>query len=45
MTFCVGMFGLDRWHQVGRTVAQLAPALDRMGDVAQGAAAQTSGWP
>ena len=33
-TFRVGLFGLEKWHQVDRTVAQLAGALDRMGLVA-----------
>ena len=31
MTFRVGLFGLEKWHQVDRTVGQLAAALDRMG--------------
>jgi aspartate aminotransferase-like enzyme len=31
MTFRVGLFGLEKWHHVDRTVAQLADALDRMG--------------
>jgi len=30
MTFRVGLFGLEKWHNVDRTVAQLAAALDRM---------------
>ena len=30
-TFCVGLFGLEKWHQVERTVGQLAGALDRIG--------------
>ncbi|MDP2254444.1 MAG: aminotransferase class V-fold PLP-dependent enzyme [Polaromonas sp.] len=34
MTFRVGLFGLEKWHQVDRTVGQLAGALDRMGLVA-----------
>ncbi|MDD5335831.1 MAG: aminotransferase class V-fold PLP-dependent enzyme [Rhodoferax sp.] len=29
-TFRVGLFGLDKWHNVDRTVAQLASALDRI---------------
>ena len=33
-TFRVGLFGLEKWHQADRTVAQLAGALDRMGLVA-----------
>ncbi len=31
MTFRVGLFGLEKWHQVERTVGQLAEALDRIG--------------
>jgi aspartate aminotransferase-like enzyme len=31
MTFRVGLFGLEKWHHVDRTVAQLAAALDRLG--------------
>ena len=31
MTFRVGLFGLEKWHNVDRTVAQLASALDRLG--------------
>jgi len=30
MTFRVGLFGLDKWHNVERTVAQLAAALDKI---------------
>ena len=30
MTFRVGLFGLEKWHNVDRTVAQLATALDRV---------------
>ena len=30
-TFRVGLFGLEKWHHVDRTVAQLADALDRIG--------------
>jgi aspartate aminotransferase-like enzyme len=30
-TFRVGLFGLDKWHNVDRTVGQLAAALDRVG--------------
>ena len=33
-TFRVGLFGLDKWHNVDRTVANLAGALDRIGLVA-----------
>jgi aspartate aminotransferase-like enzyme len=39
-TFRVGLFGLDKWHNVDRTVGQLAAALDRVGvteRVAEGA--------
>jgi aspartate aminotransferase-like enzyme len=31
MSFRVGLFGLEKWHHVDRTVAQLAQALDRIG--------------
>jgi aspartate aminotransferase-like enzyme len=30
-TFRLGLFGLDKWHNVDRTVKQLADALDRIG--------------
>ena len=30
-TFRIGLFGLEKWHHVDRTVAQLAAALDRLG--------------
>jgi aspartate aminotransferase-like enzyme len=30
-TFRLGLFGLDKWHNVDRTVKQLADALDRLG--------------
>ena len=30
MTFRVGLFGLEKLHNVDRTVAQLAAALDRV---------------
>ena len=30
MTFRVGLFGLEKWHHVDRTVAQLAGALDKI---------------
>jgi aspartate aminotransferase-like enzyme len=33
MTFRVGLFGLDKWHNVDKTVANLAGALDRIGVV------------
>jgi aspartate aminotransferase-like enzyme len=32
-TFRIGLFGLEKWHNVDRTVAQLAAALDRVGIV------------
>src|SRR4051812_34101525 len=38
-TFRVGLFGLDKWHNVDRTVQQLAEALDRAGIPAQRKAA------
>jgi aspartate aminotransferase-like enzyme len=38
-TFRLGLFGLDKWHNVDRTVQQLAGALDRIGIVAQKKAA------
>ncbi len=31
MTFRVGLFGLDKLHNVDRTVATLADALDKLG--------------
>ncbi|WP_426147942.1 aminotransferase class V-fold PLP-dependent enzyme [Polaromonas sp. DSR2-3-2] len=31
MTFRVGLFGLEKWHQVERTVGQLAEALEGIG--------------
>ena len=30
-TFRIGLFGLEKWHNVDRTVAQLAAALDHLG--------------
>jgi aspartate aminotransferase-like enzyme len=30
MTFRIGLFGLEKWHNVDRTVGQLAAALDRV---------------
>ena len=33
MTFRIGLFGLDKWHNVDKTVANLAGALDRIGVV------------
>jgi aspartate aminotransferase-like enzyme len=38
-TFRLGLFGLDKWHHVDRTVKSLADALDRIGVVAQKKAA------
>lgn len=38
MTFRVGLFGLEKWHHVNRTVSQLAAALDSLGLVAPAAA-------
>ena len=38
-TFRVGLFGLEKWHHVDRTVKQLAQALDRIGLVAPAKAA------
>jgi aspartate aminotransferase-like enzyme len=40
MTFRVGLFGLEKWHHVDRTVAQLAAALDHIGLGAPKAQAQ-----
>ena len=40
MTFRVGLFGLEKWHHVDRTVAHLAAALDRLGIVAKAAVAE-----
>ena len=34
MTFRVGLFGLEKWHHVDRTVGQLTAALERIGVVA-----------
>ena len=31
MTFRIGLFGLEKWHNVDRTVGQLSAALDRLG--------------
>ena len=31
MTFRIGLFGLEKWHNVDRTVGQLSDALDRLG--------------
>ena len=33
MTFRIGLFGLDKWHNVDQTVAHLSDALDRLGIV------------
>ncbi|HEX7891321.1 MAG TPA: aminotransferase class V-fold PLP-dependent enzyme [Ramlibacter sp.] len=38
-SFRVGLFGLDKWHHVDRTVKSLADALDRIGIVAPAKAA------
>jgi aspartate aminotransferase-like enzyme len=38
-SFRVGLFGLDKWHNVDRTVKSLAEALDRIGIVAPAKAA------
>ena len=38
-TFRLGLFGLDKWHNVDRTVQHLAEALDRIGVVPQKKAA------
>jgi aspartate aminotransferase-like enzyme len=38
-TFRIGLFGLEKWHHVDRTVAQLREALDRLGVVAPAKAA------
>jgi aspartate aminotransferase-like enzyme len=38
-SFRVGLFGLEKWHHVDRTVKQLEQALDRMGVTAQRKAA------
>ena len=35
MTFRIGLFGLEKWHQVARTVGQLAEALEGIGAGAQ----------
>jgi aspartate aminotransferase-like enzyme len=40
MSFRVGLFGLEKWHHVDRTVAQLAAALDHIGLGAASAKAQ-----
>jgi aspartate aminotransferase-like enzyme len=37
-TFRIGLFGLEKWHNVDRTVAQLSAALDRVGVAAATAA-------
>jgi aspartate aminotransferase-like enzyme len=31
MTFRIGLFGLEKWHNLDRTVGQLSAALDRLG--------------
>ena len=38
-TFRVGLFGLEKWHNVDRTVASLAGALERIGVGAKAAEA------
>ena len=38
-TFRIGLFGLEKWHHVDRTVKHLADALDRLGVVAEKPAA------
>jgi aspartate aminotransferase-like enzyme len=38
-TFRIGLFGLEKWHNVDRTVGQLQAALDRLGVVAPAKAA------
>jgi aspartate aminotransferase-like enzyme len=38
-TFRIGLFGLEKWHNVDRTVAQLSAALDRVG-IARAAAVE-----
>ncbi|WP_041388988.1 aminotransferase class V-fold PLP-dependent enzyme [Polaromonas sp. JS666] len=43
MTFRVGLFGLEKWHQSDRTVGQLAGALDRIGLVERVAADALAG--
>ncbi len=40
-SFRVGLFGLEKWHNVDRTVAQLASALDRLGIAGPVAAAKS----
>ncbi len=39
-TFRVGLFGLEKWHNVDRTVSQLVAALDHMGLAASAPASQ-----
>ena len=43
MTFRVGLFGLEKWHQADRTAGQLAGALDRIGLVENVAAEAIAG--
>jgi aspartate aminotransferase-like enzyme len=38
-TFRIGLFGLDKWHNVDRTVSHLSHALDQLGLIAQPKAA------
>jgi aspartate aminotransferase-like enzyme len=42
MTFRVGLFGLEKWHHVDRTVAHLATALDHLGLPAAATKAQAT---
>jgi len=41
-TFRVGLFGLEKWHNVDKTVASLAGALDRIGVAEEAAEALTN---
>ncbi|TWO69451.1 alanine--glyoxylate aminotransferase family protein [Caenimonas sedimenti] len=41
-TFRVGLFGLEKWHNVDRTVDQLRGALDRIGVTAAAAPSRTA---
>ena len=44
-TFRVGLFGLEKWHNVDRTVAQLSAALDRVGVTAAAASSAKVAQP
>ncbi len=44
-TFRIGLFGLEKWHNVDRTVAHLAAALDRMGIAAPKTAQEKTAQP